>query len=98
MQKMSPIPSVPIALRIRAARIPVKWTVREHTIIETVDFDGRVIQKGGIERVFWPQVDIAKWGDVETREIENPLDVRNQLFHLFNSDWTEAGVLAFLDD
>ena len=41
MQKMSPISVVPIALRIRSARIPVRWSVRVST-------------QG--ERVFWPQV------------------------------------------
>src|SRR3954468_9844665 len=41
MQKMSPIQDVAITLRMRAARIPVKWTVREN-------------EEG--ERLFWPQV------------------------------------------
>lgn len=96
MQNMSPIPSVPIALHIRAARIPVHWTVRECPVEEVRDVGGRVLTKGGIERVFWPQVETTKWGDVELVEIEDPLDRRNQLFKVFNTSKTEAAALDFL--
>ena len=94
---MSPIPCIPIALRIRAGRIPVHWEIREHTIHEVRDVDGRVLTPGGIERVFWPQVQKTKWDDVEVDEVEDPLDLRNHLFHLFNAEWNELKVLAFLE-
>jgi hypothetical protein len=93
---MSPIPSVPIALRIRSARIPVRWTVRESHRHEVCDVDGRVIDKGGVEKVFWPQV-IEKAGIVEMTEIEDPLDLRVQLFRMFNTNRTESAALEFLN-
>ena len=97
MQKMSPIPSVPIALHIRAWRIPIRWTVRESFQPEVRDVDGRVLEEGGIERVFWPQVETTKWGDTELEAIEEPLALRNQLFNLLNTNRTEKAALAFLD-
>jgi hypothetical protein len=78
MQKMSPIP---IALHIRSARIPVRWTVRESV-------EG--------ERVFWPQV-IETAGVTEIAEIEDPLDLRAQLFKMFNTNWNEDAALDFLE-
>jgi hypothetical protein len=96
MQKMSPIPSVPIALRIRSARMPVTWTVRESYRPEVLAVDGRVIDKGGVERVFWPQVE-GKWDMVEVTEIEDPLDLRVQLFKMYNTNRTEAAALDFLN-
>jgi hypothetical protein len=96
MHKMSPIPTVPIALHIRAARIPIHWTVREHAVVEVSDLDGRVLTKGGVERVFWPQVEKTKWGDVELTEIEDPLKRRIHLFKIFNTNRTEAAALDFL--
>jgi hypothetical protein len=78
MKNMSPIP---IALHIRAARIPVRWAAR-------VSIEG--------ERVFWPQVETTKWGTVELSEIEDPLDRRIQLFRVFNTTRTEAAALDFL--
>jgi hypothetical protein len=95
---MSPIPTVPIALHIRAARIPIRWTVRDHTLHEMRAADGRVLQEGGVERVFWPQVETTKWGDVELTEIENPLEFRIKLFRFFNMNKTEAAALDFLQD
>ena len=96
MLKMSPISSLPIALRIRAARIPVQWMVRESQRHEVRDVDGRVIDKGGVERVFWPQV-IHSAGIVEVTEIEDPLDLRTQLFKLFHTNRTESAALDFLN-
>jgi hypothetical protein len=90
---MSPIP---IALHIRAARIPIHWTVRDHLVVEVRDVHGRVLTEGGTERVFWPQVETTKWGDVELAEIEDPLDRRIQLFKVFNRNRTEAAALDFL--
>lgn len=81
MQNMSPIPAIPIALHIRAARIPVSWTVR-------VSIEG--------ERVLWPQVETMKRGTLELSEIEDPLDRRIQLFRVFNTTRTEATALDFL--
>jgi hypothetical protein len=98
MHKMSPIPTVPIALHIRAARIPIRWTVRDHELHELRAADGRVISKGRIERVFWPQVETTKWGDVELTEIADPLEFRIQLFRFFNISKTEAAALDFLQD
>jgi len=84
MQKMSPIP---IAINIRAGRIPVNWTVREHP--NPLD--------GAVERVFWPQADATSWGDAEIAEIEDPLDLRNQIFRTFNTNWTEDSALDLLN-
>ena len=98
MHKMSPIPTVPVALHIRAARIPIHWTVRECPVVEVRDADGRVLTEGGVERVFWPQVETTKWGDVELTAIEDPLDFRIQLFRFFNVNKTEAAALDFLHD
>jgi len=94
---MSPIPSVPIALHLKAARIPIQWTVRESMSPEIRDIDGRVIAETTTENVFWPQVQKTKWNDVELTEIEDALDLRAQLFHIFNWNWTEQAVLAFLN-
>jgi len=96
MQKMSPIPSVPIALHIRAARIPIHWTVRECPVPEVSDLDGRVVAKGGVERVFWPHVEKTKSGEVELEEIEDPSYRRIRLFKILNTNRTEAAALDFL--
>src|SRR5258708_1485254 len=93
MQKMSPIP---IAINIRAARIPVRWTVRESHLPEIRDVNGRVLAPGRSERVFWPEV-IQKHGVTELTEIEDPLDLRAQIFKAFNSNRSEATALNFLN-
>jgi hypothetical protein len=78
MQKMSPIP---IALNVRSARIPIRWTVRK-----TQDN----------EQLFWPQV-VGKGGNVEATEIADPLSLRAQLFNLLNTDRSEGAALSFLN-
>jgi hypothetical protein len=95
MQKMSPIQTVSIALHIRAARIPINWTVRESYQPEVRDVGGRVLAKRGVERVFWPQVK-QKAGIVQVTEIEDPLERRIQLFKIFNKNRTEKAALDFL--
>jgi hypothetical protein len=97
MHKMSPFPTVPIALRIRAGRIPVSWTMRDDYHPEVRDVDGRVIERRRTERVFWPKVETTKWGDAEVVDIEGPLDIRAQLFNIFNTNWNEKTALAFLE-
>lgn len=97
MQKMSPIPSVALALHIRSARIPVHWTVRVSHEPEMRDFDGRVIAEAKTERVFWPQVETTNWGDVVLAEVEDALDLRNELFKMFNTNRTEEAALRFLN-
>jgi hypothetical protein len=93
MQNMSPIP---IALRIKAARIPVHWTVRVSTSPELLDADGETLYPEKKERVFWPQVEKTSWGDVELEEIEDPLLMRIRLLKLFHADRTEEAALQFL--
>jgi hypothetical protein len=97
MQKMSPISTFEIALDIRAGRIPVRWTVRDSHRPEERDSSGRVIWKSEVERVFWPQVELNKWGEAVVAEIEGPLDLRAHLFKAVNTNWSEKAVLAFLD-
>src|SRR6266700_2294365 len=79
IQNMSPIQTFDIALDIRAGRIPVRWSVRDHHNPEVRDSSGKVLWKGEIERVCWPQVELSKWGDAEVVEVESPLDLRAQL-------------------
>jgi hypothetical protein len=94
---MSPISTFSVAVEIRPGRIPVRWTVRDHHIDEVRNVDGRVIEKGRNERVFWPQVEATKRGDVKTHEIEDPTDLRAVLFKAFRTNWEEKSILAFLD-
>lgn len=97
MQKMSPIQTFEIALDIRAGRIPIRWTVRDYEKPEVSDPSGRVISKGEVGRLFWPQVEKTRWGGVEVTEIDGPLDLRAQLFKAVNTNWNENAVLGFLD-
>jgi len=97
MRKMSPLPAVSIAVRIRAWRIPVSWAVVESTRPELIDFDGRIVDKGGTERLFWPTVLRNRWNEIELLEIENPLDLRVKLFKVLNNNRSEDGALAFLN-
>lgn len=97
---MSPISSVPVALRVRAGKIPVEWMIRELPVMEVRDVEGRVIQKEGVERVFCPVVKTTKWGWVQpegVKEIEGPLELRNELLRMFHTDWNEGAVLSFLE-
>jgi len=97
MQNMSPMPPFAIALEIRAGRVPVQWTARDHHVEEVRDIDGRVLTKGGTERVLWPKVETTKWGDTVMQEIEDPSDIRAALFHSLNTKWTESGALSILN-
>jgi hypothetical protein len=98
MKNMSPMPTLSIALRIKAGRIPVRWEVRESRLAEIRDDKGKVLSKAKRERVFCPQVEATKWGDdVEVGEIEDPIDKRAELFRLFNGDRTEGAALKFLN-
>jgi hypothetical protein len=89
---MSPIS---IALHIRSGRIPVQWRLRQHELYELRDVDRRVLAKGGSEMVFWPKV-IEKAGILEVDEIEDPLDLRAEIFKTFNTNRTEDAALHFL--
>lgn len=97
MHKMSPISSIPIALHIRAWRIPIDWTVRESCRPQLKDVDGRILDEGGIERVYCPRLANNRWGKIEPTEIENPLELRVQLFKMLNAGPREEAVLAFLN-
>ena len=97
MQKMSPIPPFAIALDIHAGRIPVHWTARDHQVEEVRDVEGRVLTKGGTERVFWPEVETTKSGDTAMQEIEDPSDFRAALFHALNTKWSESAALSILN-
>jgi hypothetical protein len=92
MTKMSPIKTFPIALHIKAARIPVTWTIRESRTDDLLDASGKVLRKAKTERVFWPQVERTKWNDVELQEIENPLDLRAEMFRMVTSITEEAAL------
>lgn len=97
IQKMSPIPTFPIELRIKAGRIPVRWEVRETEGLEIRGTEGKVISKRKTERIFWPRVVETKWGDVKVREIDNPVDLRQELFRLANTNKSEEAALRFLN-
>lgn len=62
-----------------------------------IDVDGRVIDKGGVERVFWPKIRKDQWDEAELDEIESPLDLRAQLFKIFNTSKSEDAVMGFLN-
>jgi hypothetical protein len=94
---MSPISTFAIALEIRAGRIPVRWTARDHRVEELRDVDGRIIGKGRTERVLWPEVETAKGGDTEVSELDGPLDLQASLFKALNTNRSEKAALAFLD-
>jgi hypothetical protein len=94
---MSPIPTFAIALEIRAGRIPVRWTARDHRVEELRDVEGRVLDKVRTERVLWPEVVTAKGGDTEVGELDGPLDLRAFLFKALNTNRSERAALAFLD-
>lgn len=55
--------------------------------------DGRVLDPGGSERVFWPEVEPI----AAVEEIEEPLDLRAQVFKAFNRDWSESTALDVLN-
>jgi hypothetical protein len=97
MQNMSPIQTFSIALEIRAGRIPVRWTARDHHVTEVQDANGRVLMKGGTERVLWPEVETTKWGDTAIQDIDDPSDIRAALFHALNTNWSEGTALALLN-
>jgi hypothetical protein len=96
-QKTAPISTFAIKLWIKAGRIPVRWEVRESHRPEVRDQTGRVVSKKETERLFWPQVEETKWRDVEISEIENPSDLRAELFRMFRTNKTEEAALRFLN-